>query len=862
MKKGRLSQYLPFLLTLLFFCGCAVTSPYVKGQGVEKTSLDVVLDELFLEKDDLQVSFGPETANSFCLKRTERYLRSPISVFKFQKDIHQTFEKKKKSISRMVFLAGEMLDKRPDQPDIKKTLISLPEFENSRVLEEVYSAAAHANLLFMEAFKELDDNETAFIKETLEQLLFYGRKKDGLSRKESQDLIEQAFALSGSVNVKRIGEACYSVASALDFAAENLSKEDLTNISGKTIRTPLGSIKVGTEGDDVYEGEMPLILIDAGGDDIYRYDKCFGLNIIIDIAGDDIYQSAGNAFPGSGVLGLGFLLDMAGDDLYLGEKFSFGCGLMGAGILADLKGDDRYLADLFCQGAASFGIGILYDAAGDDVYRGNLYAQGMGYVNGVGILADIEGDDTFISGYSVPDIREKKGAFQTYSQGFGLGVRNFAAGGAGILYNGKGNDSYKGSYFCQGSAYWQALGILYDTAGDDTYEARRYSQGAGVHLSVGVLLDKNGDDLYQSWGVSQGCGHDYAVGILRDFKGNDIYEAEWLSQGAGNSRGIGMLLDDSGDDSYDAKNKNVQGMGVYDNRRDAESLGILIDNRGDDLFSSGIIEGMPWKRGAVGGCMDNKNKHLSLVFDVPEIVLTERKLVIRSEKKHLKTSFSQVVPELEEMLFLERSWKETVDLLYAKGPDVIPLLLNYLEIKDASVYWTIEETFKKFGEKQIDDIHAAVYQSETGKKEKAFLLYVLGDLKNLKTEDLFLDSLGHEDPKVQAMALRGLSKLDACPPIDLCRHFSKSSNCDIKRYLGLCLKNSEDKDALYLLCLLLKDDNFNVRYAAAGSLKAKGHPAVPFLKELMKKKGMLKSVYRMAAEIITAANGGKTANSY
>ncbi len=843
-----------FLLIPVFFFGCAATQPYKKGQGSEKTSLDLVLDELFLETDDLKISLKPELADPFCLKRTEIYLSSPLSVFKLQDEIHNTFKKKNNSLSGMVSLAGEMLDNSPEQPDISKTLVSLPEFGDSRVLKELYSAAAHANLLFMEAFKELGDNETLFIKETLEQLLFYGRKKEGLSRKESQDRIEQAFLLSGAVNLKRIGEACYSVASALDFVVENFIFEDLTNSYGKKIITPLGIIVVGTEADDVYEGEMPLILIDVGGDDIYRYDKGSGLNIIIDIDGNDVYEMSGNAFPGSGVLGLGFLLEMGGDDLYLGGKFSFGCGLMGAGILADLKGDDRYLADVFCQGAASFGMGILYDAEGDDVYRGDIYAQGMGYVKGAGILADIKGDDDFISGYSVPDMREENGAFQTYSQGFGLGCRNFAAGGTGILYNGKGDDRYKGSYFCQGASYWQSLGMLFDVEGDDTYEARRYSQGAGVHLSVGVLFDGKGDDRYRSWGVSQGCGHDYSVGILRDIKGDDSYESEWLSQGVGNSRGIGMLVDDSGDDRYDANKKNVQGSGVYDKRRDAESLGFLIDNMGDDIFSSDIKEGIPWKRGDIGGGIDNKNKQSSLFFKVSGKDLPEKKPILRLEKKPDKKSCSEIVPELEDMLFMQRSWKETAELLYTRGPDIIPLLLNYLEIKDVAVYRTIEEAFKKFGEKKINDILAAAGQPGIGKKEKAFLLYVLGDLKNIKTEGMFIESLEHGDSKVQAMAMRGLYKLERCPPIELCGSFLKSKSFDVKRYLGLCLRNSSNAGAVPFLCTLLNDGDFNVRYAAAGSLKVKGSEAIPFLEELMEKTGLRDPFYRMAAEIIKAAS--------
>jgi len=41
----------------------------------------------------------------------------------------------------------------------------------------------------------------------------------------------------------------------------------------------------------------------------------------------------------------------------------------------------------------------------------------------------------------------------------------------GVLYNGEGNNTYMGSYFCQGSSYWNALGMLIDKKGDDRYIA-------------------------------------------------------------------------------------------------------------------------------------------------------------------------------------------------------------------------------------------------------------------------------------------------------------------------------------------------------------------------------------------------------
>ncbi len=239
--------------------------------------------------------------------------------------------------------------------------------------------------------------------------------------------------------------------------------------------------------------------------------------------GNDLYNSSKKYSLACGSFGLSFLIDCSGDDRYLSQDFSQGCGFFGVGVLYDKEGDDRYLADIMGQGAAAFGTGILCDLKGNDSYHGNLLNQGMGFTGGIGLLIESRGNDSFFSGGKYPDFREPDVAFDSFSQGFGYGYRNFGSGGIGVLWDDEGNDHYSSSYFSQGSSYWLAIGLLIDNGGNDIYHARRYAQGTGTHLTVGALIDRLGDDCYTSMSVSQGCGYDFSQGLLFDNEGDDDY---------------------------------------------------------------------------------------------------------------------------------------------------------------------------------------------------------------------------------------------------------------------------------------------------------------------------------------------------
>ncbi len=374
------------------------------------------------------------------------------------------------------------------------------------------------------------------------------------------------------------------------------------------IQTPAGKIVIGGQGNSVFRDDA-VLTIDLGGDD--RYEGCpagasaeLPITILIDFAGNDTYQASRDFCQGAAVMGGGFLFDVSGDDRYSGRNQSQGAAILGAGFLYDGAGNDLYECGYVCQGAAAFGVGGLLDRDGDDLYTSALAAQGFGFVGAVGVLMDAGGDDIYFAGGVKPDHREQGRAYQSFSQGFGLGMRpegNFAgaSGGIGVLLDETGMDTYVGDYFGQGAGYWYGLGILLDRQGDDRYLAGRYSQGAGIHFAAGLLMDEDGHDEYLSrYGVSQGCGHDVGVGILWDDGGEDRYVSGTLTHGAGNAGGIGVLADISGRDTFESRDKS-DGYGSADKGRGYSSLGISMDihSKGKGRDDRGPKPAVTWTDG-------------------------------------------------------------------------------------------------------------------------------------------------------------------------------------------------------------------------------------------------------------------------
>lgn len=355
-------------------------------------------------------------------------------------------------------------------------------------------------------------------------------------------------------------------------------------------------VVVGADGPNHWQGELPPVIIDLGGDDLYEGPVAVsrgGVALVIDLGGDDRYRSRGEPGPAATVGGLALLLDLAGHDRYEGGSLALGAARGGLALLVDQDGDDQYTCDTFGQGAGSLGVGALVECGGNDLYLCSLYGQGFGHVAGLGLLQDLAGHDHYLMQPRYVDQIRYDDHHLTMGQGFGFGRRPELSGGIGLLQDCEGNDLYSADIFGQGGAYWWALGALLDRAGNDRYLAWQYAQGAGVHLAAGLLADDAGLDVYQSRGVSQGCGHDLALGWLLDRAGDDSYEAWDLSQGGGNANGAGLLTDLGGDDLY-----AMRGPGkprpYGDPRRRTGSLGLFLDAAGRDFYLGGGANDSLW----------------------------------------------------------------------------------------------------------------------------------------------------------------------------------------------------------------------------------------------------------------------------
>jgi hypothetical protein len=371
---------------------------------------------------------------------------------------------------------------------------------------------------------------------------------------------------------------------------------------GERFESAVGTVVIGTRGDDVHAPGVAVI-VDPHGNDQYQRSPATGgaISVIVDLGGDDRYL-------GSDVVVHGFsaLVDFAGNDTYAMAGAGLGAAIAGASIVLDLAGDDRYAAELFGEGAAAYGLGAIVDLAGNDTYRLRAGGQGLGLAGGVGLLWDRGGNDS----YTVAGLVDVygRGSGLSWAQGAGFGSRVSIGGGIGILRDDSGDDRYHAQMYAQGAGYYYSLGLLWDGGGSDRYHAARYAQGAGVHEAVGVLRDETGDDQYElSVGVGQGMGLDLAVGLLFDGGGDDRYRAPALAQGAATANGLGLLVDGGGADRFHvddtegawgraewARGLPTLGMLVYDparavfDRKDAELL-----TPSDAAAAGGPLGGLP-----------------------------------------------------------------------------------------------------------------------------------------------------------------------------------------------------------------------------------------------------------------------------
>lgn len=352
-------------------------------------------------------------------------------------------------------------------------------------------------------------------------------------------------------------------------AAAGVSGEVLWSSADRDGRSAV----VGGPGPNRYDMTQLDYVYDVGGDDVYTYgegaeaDAAWRIQVVIDLAGDDRHESTTPfAGPATAVQGVAWLDDRAGNDTYTSSHtFSIAAGLCGIGVLIDRAGNDTYVNQSaqagFSMGVGWWGAGLLLDLGGSDSYRGEVLCQGVGGPRGLGLLLDADGADRYqADGPSFPSAYGTPAVHLGMSQGFGYGVRGYAAGGVGALIDLGGDDRYVAGEFSQAGGYYFGLGLLHDRAGNDLYHGNRYGQAFAAHQAVGILVDEAGDDQYWSMtAASQAGTWDQSIGLLLDKAGNDAYRCDGLGQGGAAMQAVAVLVDLAGSDRYTGRGGSVQG---------------------------------------------------------------------------------------------------------------------------------------------------------------------------------------------------------------------------------------------------------------------------------------------------------------
>ncbi|MBK8982492.1 MAG: hypothetical protein IPM38_09285 [Ignavibacteria bacterium] len=614
---------------------------------------------------------------------------------------------------------------------------------------------------------------------------------------------------------------------------ENVSGEFIFYYNENNIR-----IAVGGKGRNIYNSHFDFI-IDTGGDDVYNVIKSGSKNLftnnfscIIDISGNDLYSSEENFTLAGSSFSSGFIFDADGDDTYRGKNTSLGSALFGTGILWDLKGNDIYQADKFSTGAAAFGYGILSDTEGNDVYIANSYSQGFGMTRGIGVISDRKGNDSYLIDARSLDIGRYEDHYVSMSQGYGLGLRPYYAGGIGMIIEGEGNDIYNTDIFGQGGAYWYGLGIISDNSGNDKYNSYQYAQGSGIHLAVGILYDKSGWDFYSSNGVSQGCGHDFGFGLMYDENGNDNYSAYSLSQGAGNANGIGIFIDVKGRDGYLSKESgNTRGYG--NSRREFGSLGIFIDGSGEDFYSertdSIIINSSHW-----GVMFDFYQTDQSFTPSG-----SNYKVPLDSVKKYSEEEYFIMAKTIEPRFSL---WQEYgFRKLVEDSINTSEYILKYLETDDHRSGLVLRNLAFKIGysmgnlfSQKLKLYNISMQPSSIfNENEVAYICYLFGETGNPAGKEELLNLTYSDNIRIRTVSVNALGKIktdttDTIFKEKVLQRLSElvSENTGSKIFqkdLAFAFKNYKAVSNIPVLMKLLNSNYFGARFLAAEELSSYGN---------------------------------------
>lgn len=443
------------------------------------------------------------------------------------------------------------------------------------------------------------------------------RELEGAALAEHERRVDRLIA---SLDLPALSAGGGDILLVLEDVLPALREVDLAGIDNRRWATPLGDIILAGHGDDVHQGEPPLLLIDAGGNDRYSTGAAAltenrPVSILIDLDGADTYAAPADSVGtwAAAIGGVAVLIDIAGDDSYAGRQLTQGAAIAGLALLWDGGGDDTYEAVDHAQGSGVYGVGVLADQDGNDQYHAVQYSQGYGFTLGAGVLIDAAGNDRYDAEDEEITAPSPQSAEHNanLSQGFGYGRRadytngHGTTGGVGWLCDGAGDDVYSCGVFGQGGGYWYGIGGLTDFAGDDQYTGVWYVQGAAAHFALGLLLDADGADRYTAtMNMAQGAGHDFSLGWLADLAGDDRYTAPNLSLGAGNANGAGYFIESAGNDTYTAADGLNLGRArtapvtalATSTRRWIRTLGFFLDLAGRDTYPRGeCADGRSWR---------------------------------------------------------------------------------------------------------------------------------------------------------------------------------------------------------------------------------------------------------------------------
>ena len=391
----------------------------------------------------------------------------------------------------------------------------------------------------------------------------------------------------------------------------------------------LGWAVVGGPGDNRYDLAKVAAVLEMGGNDEYRLSAVtLGARGVVDLAGNDRYLGHPEQGIGCGLAGFFIVDDRGGDDRHEGRFGVAGCGVLGVGAVVDRGGNDIYLGGTWSHGAGAWGGGILLDLGGDDRFDAAAYAQGIGGPRGVGVLADLAGNDLYRMDGPVPSTYGVPATFLSFGQGCGIGLRNAAFGGVGLLVDAAGDDRFEAGEFSQGIGYYHGLGVLHDRGGHDRYAGDRYSQGSAAHQAAGILLEDAGDDSYVARiAANQAGAWDQSVAWLVDRGGSDSFQADGLAMGAAANQSIAILLDLGGRDRRIGHGSSILGESGGNDYHFLEppptggaySFSLHLDLGGDpDAYPPGREDGTRQATGRPAERPENSNFHGIFHDDGPE----------------------------------------------------------------------------------------------------------------------------------------------------------------------------------------------------------------------------------------------------